>query len=232
MLNLDNFIILFFNGFARSSAHFDFTLKFISENNVIKGGLLMLVYWWLWFRKSEQQEKHRQVILVAYGACFLAIVIARALVVVLPFRLRPMHAETLDFVRPVGMELYDMSRWSSFPSDHAVLFFTLAIGLFYISRRIGWLAFFYVSFFVAFPRVYLGLHYPTDIVAGLILAVIIILISFRPFFLEKVVRPVFQWSRTHQEYFYPIFFFYSYQIADLFGATRNSLEFLWRLINL
>jgi hypothetical protein len=59
-----------------------------------------------------------------------------------------------------------LSGWSSFPSDHACLFFALATGLCLISPVIGGLALLHASLIVSLPRIYLGLHYPTDVLAG------------------------------------------------------------------
>ena len=43
----------------------------------------------------------------------------------MPFRTRPMYAAGLDFVVQFGMTTSMLADCSSFPSDHAVLFFPL-----------------------------------------------------------------------------------------------------------
>jgi undecaprenyl-diphosphatase len=60
---------------------------------------------------------------------------ARMLASALPFRLRPIHDETLFFLRPHGMGKTRIEEWSSFPSVHAVLFFALSIGIFFVSKK-------------------------------------------------------------------------------------------------
>ena len=55
---------------------------------------------------------------------------------------------------------------NSFPSDHAGLFYALATTIFLVSRRTGIIMFIYVTLVVIVPRLYLLLHYPTDIMAG------------------------------------------------------------------
>ena len=84
----------------------------------------------------------------------------------LPFRERPLHSAAIDLQIPDALDVEALSGWSSFPSDHATLFFALAIGIGLVSRVAGRLILVHAIFVVSLPRVYLGLHYPTDIVAG------------------------------------------------------------------
>ena len=62
--------------------------------------------------------------------------------------------------------LVHRSADGSFPSDHATMAGAAAVGLLVVSRRLGALAV-AAALVMAFTRVYVGAHFPVDVVAGL-----------------------------------------------------------------
>jgi undecaprenyl-diphosphatase len=133
---------------------------------------------------------------------------------------------TLDFTLPFGSSLKVLDGWSSFPSDHAVLLFTLITGVFLISKRLGVFVLLYSVIIALIPRIYLGLHYPTDIIAGAILGVSITIIFNREYFIDKFSKPILELSNSKPEIFYPIFFLISFQASDLFEGFRAVASML------
>jgi membrane-associated phospholipid phosphatase len=156
------------------------------------------------------------------------VLIIRILEYILPFRVMPMFDPHLAFKAPYGFtasQLEDLRRSnmvgnSSFPSDHAGLFFALATGLYLTYRRLGIIAFAYVLVVVLLPRIYVGRHYPSDILAGGLLGVgFAYLMTLQPL-RKKITHPVFLWHQRSPATFYAFFFLLSYEIGFLFGDVR------------
>jgi undecaprenyl-diphosphatase len=224
MNQYDLTIINFLNSFSRHSWTFDNSLEFISENHLIKGAVLIAILWWGWFKPNKNQLSIRTHLISTLLGCFLAMAIAKGLTVLLPFRPRPLHNEALDILLPYGMNPSGFEGATSLPSDHAALFYALSAGMFFISRGTGILAIVYTTLFIAFPRIYLGLHYPTDIFLGAGIGIAVCLLCNLTVINEKVSRPISGWSDSRPELFYPAFFLISYQIADIF---ENSRDLFW-----
>jgi undecaprenyl-diphosphatase len=78
---------------------------------------------------------------------------------------------------------------NSFPSDHTILFFSIAVSTFLHHKRKG-LILLFVAALVGLSRVWVGVHYPIDVLFGVLIASISAILSF--IFLrrmaEKIVR--------------------------------------------
>jgi undecaprenyl-diphosphatase len=101
------------------------------------------------------------------------------------FRERPTVAHPADahlfFVQPSGDP--------SFPSDHAAAAFAIAFSVLFLSRRAG-IGFLIAAAAIGFDRILIGLHYPGDIAAGVVVGLI------AATFVRFLCRQPLDWTTT------------------------------------
>jgi membrane-associated phospholipid phosphatase len=228
--HFDLVIIHGMNSLVGRSALFDKAVAFLLGNS-ISSALLMAVFWAYWFTPAEAPalQRRREILLSALWAGIAGILIARTLALQLPFRLRPRFDPSIHFLTTDLPDSVTTMEWSAFPSDHAVMYFALSVGLIFISWRVGLLATLYVAATICFPRVYLGYHFPTDILVGLMIGSL----CACGFNLTTVRRwlaaPVLRWERTAPQSFYMALFFLTFQYATMFDSVREAALSLYRV---
>lgn len=146
MNGFDFTILSFLNTFVHRSWIFDAVVVVLEGNRLLKGGLIMALFCWAWIKAGEDGRKNREILLYGMLVCAPTVLIARGLALLLPFRIRPLHNPELHYQLAYTLDPNALEKWSSFPSDHATLYFALAITLFFVSRRWGGIALLYVFF--------------------------------------------------------------------------------------
>ena len=206
----------------------DNIVVFAGNSALLRGTVFATLLWWLWWRYRSERDR----VIAAFMSSILAVVVARIIAGILPFRTRPLLDAALRFRPPFeGVHVYDGTGaigWSAFPSDHAVLFFCLATGIFFVSRRLGVLSGLYALLAICFPRVYMGIHYPTDMLAGAILGVAIAYALQRIQVRRALADPILQWSEQNPAGFYTLAFLATSQMAGMFWEPA---EIAWKMVH-
>jgi undecaprenyl-diphosphatase len=220
--SVDIGIYHFFCLFA-GNALLDRLVSHEEANNLLKGGVFFAVYWHLWFRTSHERDSRRGTIVAVLIGAVLTIIVARTVSFIAPFRVRPIFDPTIvHAVYSIPMKP-NLENWSAFPSDTAAYFFALAFGVMYLSRRLAVPIALYTLGWICVPRMYLGVHYASDIVVGGAIGIVTAWLSLRSEFLRStVVRPALTAAEKSPQWFYATAFLVSFEMATVFGGLRDA----------
>jgi undecaprenyl-diphosphatase len=157
----------FINGFAGRSLTLDEIANLV-DSLQLKSLALMGTFGALWFQRSKTPVQQRETLILTLLGVVLSIVLARSLADLLQIRPRPMYEPGF---RPLLFHrMADFEDWSSFPSDNAAVLFSLTTGFWLVSRGWGllWACF---SVVAVTARIYTGIHYPSDVLAGALVGI-------------------------------------------------------------
>jgi undecaprenyl-diphosphatase len=214
----------FFNGLA-GNWFLDRLASHAEANQLLRGGFFLAFYWYRWFQAGSDREKRRKAIVVILLATLLAVVFARMLAHATPFRTRPMYDLAVQH-RPYSVPVIgDLENWSAFPSDTAAYFFALACGVAYMARRFTIPIMAYTAGWICLPRVYFGVHWASDIVAGAAIGIAVVWFSLRTEWLwARVTSRVLGVVDAFPQVFYAAAFIFSFELstrlADIPGPAR------------
>ncbi|MDG0793442.1 undecaprenyl-diphosphatase [Cohnella ginsengisoli] len=115
----------------------------------------------LWFTGKKQNQK----------AVFFAAVTACAAMLIGSLVISPAVQHPRPFATHQVHQLVAHAADYSFPSDHAMLAFSIAFSVLLVKRRIGMLLL-VLAVVTGFSRVYVGVHYPADIAGAAVLSAV------------------------------------------------------------
>lgn len=185
--NADVDLLYDINGLADGAPRwFDHAMAFVGEYGVLIALVLLVAGCWWSVRRRGGEDA------VTSVAALLWAPLAAALAVVVNVPIRGFVARPRPFVDHEGLDVLVGGKGGfSFVSDHAALAMALGVGLFVADRRFG-LVGIALALFEGFCRIYVGVHYPTDVVGGLALgtAVALLLAPVAMVALTPVVKAV------------------------------------------
>lgn len=148
------------NGLARTAPHWlDRVVEFVGEYGLIL--LMVVLAGWCWWRVARRSADAPAAVA---GVIWSGLAAGIALLLNIP--VRALVERPRPFVDHTGLDVLVKSKSDfSFVSDHATLTMAVAVGLFVVNRKVG-LVGILIAVAEGFCRVYMGVHYPTDVIGG------------------------------------------------------------------
>ena len=178
MRELDEALFLWINGWVGKFTPMDEVMKLIASDYLVPVTLALILFA-LWFAGTDLGTRERYQIGIVVAV--FAVALANSSVEVLNnfyFRDRPFlnHEAELLFYRPTD---------SSFPANSAAAAFAIAGSVGIFQRRLA-IVIASLAALYAFSRVYVGVHYPLDVVGGAVFGLVAVPIAV---VLVRIIRP-------------------------------------------
>ncbi|MFB3921522.1 MAG: phosphatase PAP2 family protein [Terriglobia bacterium] len=127
-----------------------------------------LFVFWLQAARGNDPQKRVRILTVLVGSIFTVILtLVASSVISWP---QPIRHHDLAGLFPKYIDRNPITN--SFPSQSTALYASIAAGVYSLHKVTGTLLWTAVILFVAFPRMYVGGHYLSDVIAGLLLALL------------------------------------------------------------
>lgn len=159
------------NGFADKWVWLDFLGIFFAQYSAYILILLMALFLIIRFKN------YWKMVLEAFAAGILARFIIVPIIRFFWQRERPFDLIDVNLLLKLKNEV-------SFPSGHAVFYFAVSTIVYFYNKKLGYL-FFAVSVLMGLARIFVGYHWPSDILAGAVIGI------FSGWLIDKIFKKYF-----------------------------------------
>ncbi|WAZ22632.1 phosphatase PAP2 family protein [Streptomyces cinnabarinus] len=159
------------NGLAKDAPEwFDRVMEFVGEYGLLVAMVLVVVWCWWSVRRKGGEDAASSVAALVWAP------LAAALAVLVNVPIRGFVERPRPFLDHQGLEVLVSGKTDfSFVSDHATITMAMGVGLFVANRKFGLLGI-GLALLEGFCRIYMGVHYPTDVVGGFALGTAVTLL--------------------------------------------------------
>ncbi|MET8613850.1 MULTISPECIES: phosphatase PAP2 family protein [Streptomyces] len=175
------------NGLAKDAPHwFDRAMEFVGEYGLLLAMVLLVVWCWWSVRRRGGEDVASSMAALVWAP------LAAGIAVLVNIPIRGFVERPRPFVDHQGLDVLVAGKTDfSFVSDHATLTMALGVGLFVANRKFGIVGI-GLALLEGFCRVFMGVHYPTDVIGGFALgtAVALLLAPLASALLTPLMRAV------------------------------------------
>lgn len=189
---LNQSLFLFINGFAYRYSILDVVGVWVAGIiPFILLGILAVIY----IKHGHRYRERRMVLLSLMSGSFVYFVVKTLIVLVYPY---PRPYVFFSNIHPLIAQSV-AEGYQSFPSAHTMFFFAISTMVFIYNKRLG-LFFLIISSLMGIARIFIGVHWPLDIVVGMLLGVVASIIIHLVYDthkvrIEKFLQPLMRFVR-------------------------------------
>ncbi|MBQ0988254.1 phosphatase PAP2 family protein [Streptomyces sp. F63] len=157
------------NGLTAGTPHwFDRVMEWTGEYGTVFALLLLVLWCWWSVRKRADAPP------AVAGLVWAPLATGLALLINIP--IRNFVERPRPFLDHQGIKVLVEGKTDySFVSDHSTMAMAMAVGVFVVHRRFG-VAAIALAVLAGFCRIYMGVHYPTDVIGGFALGTAVTLL--------------------------------------------------------
>jgi membrane-associated phospholipid phosphatase len=230
LIGLDRAILCWVNSLAAGHPAQHKIIAGMGSNGFFRGLPIFFLISVLWFSARIDEERRSRMLAGLMATCLLTL-FSVYLQSHLFWHLRPLLNSGLH----LRVDAQEALSWigyhgnNSFPSDTMTLYWGLAAVVFLERRRWGVLAFLWTILIIAIPRVYTGVHYPSDIVASAMLGSLTLFVgtylSPAKAVAKKIVQALSHWPGMLDTGFAVV-------MADMFNLFEGTRHILQGMVSL
>lgn len=165
MNELNIYLFRMINDIGKQQTYLNPTLVFIAEYMVFFLAIAIIIFWF------TRIHKNRMMVICGTITFVLAELIGKLV--------GKVHSNNQPFAElPNVNKLIEKAVNNSFPSDHTILFFSFCVTFWLFSKKLGYL-WVVLAFLVGISRIWVGVHYPADVIVGAIISIVAALIVYK-----------------------------------------------------
>lgn len=224
---IDQKSVLFLNSLLVGDILRDKILGSLGENAFLRGFPIFFSLAVLWFSNNDQKRRAR--ISAGLFAGCLAVILSVFLQQQVYIHTRPFLDEALHLKLYKPMIVLGWDRLSSFPSDTAVLFFSICTIVFMELPVLGSITFLWSLFTIGLMRVLIGYHYPSDILGGLVLGTGCVLFIARNKYAVGFFQTLLNQFRSTEYIVHALFCIGLAEAYNLFPGLQSIAKGVWMI---
>jgi hypothetical protein len=200
--------------------------EFLQENHLVATWIYAAVSYIYWYKQDDHTPQRRVQLLRIVAAFVFAIVVAGFLDLKVHW---PAPARTAGLRNLFPPYLWGYGTSNSFPSHSTLAYLIVSIGLLRLNKVAGLLLIPYTLLFISLPRVYVGGHYPIDVVASILLS--LLALSMIDLLLsDRRVVGAFERASAAGQTSEVMFFLWLYEVAEGFRSAEGAAHVVAKLL--